>query len=90
MPKPANNSFQNMGVNIASLSDTIFFGTPCNLTTSQMNTFATFLSEKVDFIRMKCATFVNLSKKTRMESCCPTILEKLVIKSMEITSHFQF
>lgn len=88
VPKPANNSFQNLEVSFASLFDTIFFGTPCNLTTSLMNTYAMSLAEKVDLTGMKCATFVNLSTITIMESCYIIVFGKLVMKCMEMTSHF--
>ena len=88
MPKSTNDSFQNLEVNFASLSDTIFFGTPCNLPTSQMNTCATSLAENVEFTGMKYATFVNLCTITMMESCCLIVLDNPVMKSMEMTSHF--
>jgi len=88
MPKPTNNSFQKLEVNFVSMSDITFFGTPCNMTPSRMNNYATLLAENVDFIGMKCATFVNLTTITMMESCCLTLLKKPVIMYMEMTSHF--
>lgn len=88
MCKPLNNAFQNLEVIFTSLSDIIFFETPCNLTTSQINTFATSLAGNVDLTEMKCATFVNLSKVTMMESCYLIICDKIAMKFMELTSHF--
>jgi len=88
MPKPTNNSFQNMEVKFASLSEKIFFGTLCILTTSRMNTYATLLAKNGDLTKMKCATFVNLSTITMMESCCLTVFGNHVMKSMEMNSHF--
>ena len=67
---------------------TIFFGTPCNLTISLMNTCATSLAEYVVFTGIKWDTLLNLSTTTIIESCYFTILERLVMKPMEITSHF--
>lgn len=88
MPKPANNAFKKLELNFTSLFDIIFFGTPCNLFTYLMKTYDTLLAENVDFTRMKCTTFVNLSTMIMMESCCFTIHRKPAMKSMEITSHF--
>jgi len=86
--KPANNSFQNLEVNFTSISNTIFFGTPCKVTTSMMNTYSTSLLENVDFIGMKCVILVNFSTMTMMESCYFTIFDNPVMKIVEITSHF--
>ena len=41
----------------ASLCDTIFFRTLCDLTTSLMNTCATLLHENVDFTKQSCDKF---------------------------------
>jgi len=35
---------------------------------------------------MKYATFVNIFTTNMMESCCPDVLRKPVMKSMEMTS----
>jgi len=70
VPKLANNFFQNLEVKFASLSYTIFFGTPFDLIISLMKTFATCFFEYIDSTRMKCATFVNSSTMIMMGSCC--------------------
>ena len=90
LPKPTKNSFQNLEVNFASLSDINFFRTPCNMTMSLINTYATSLVEYVVLNGMKFSTFVNLSTTTIKKSCCLYILGKIVMKSMEMTSHFHY
>lgn len=90
IPKPANNSFQSMEVNLTSLSEIIFLGTPCNLKILFMKIWATSLAELVDLIATKWATLCNFSIVFTIASCCLEGLGKTIINSIEITSHFHF
>ncbi|XP_020081219.1 uncharacterized protein LOC109704844 [Ananas comosus] len=58
-------------VNLGSLSDTIDFGTPCNLTTSSRYTCANLSPAQVVWIGKKCADLVKRSTITQIASCPP-------------------
>ena len=85
---PPNKPFQKVDVDLASLSEIIIFGTPCNLTISFRNPYATWAIPKVDFTGMKCATFVKVSTTTITESCWYLVLGNPVMKSIQTVSHF--
>ena len=88
VPMPPNSPFQKAVVNLASLSETIIFGTPCSLTIYFRNTSSTWVVPKVDFIGMKYDAFVNMSTTTITESCWYLVLGNPVMKSIETVSHF--
>lgn len=87
-PKSTNSSFQNLEVNLLSLLEMIFLGTPCNLVISQMKIFDISLAELVNLTATKCTTLLNLSITPMIVSCCLNVLGNPVTKSMDITSHF--
>ena len=88
VPKFANKLFQKLEVNLTSLSETIALGNPCNLKIYFMKIFAMSSVFYVDLTVIKCVSFVNLSTRTMMESCCLQVIGNPIMKSMEITSHF--
>ena len=90
VPKYAKIPFQKFEVNLVSLSEFIALGNPCNLKIYFMKIFAMASALYVDLAGIKCDSFVNVSTTTMMESCCIQVIGNLVIKSMEITSHFHF
>ena len=85
--KYANNPYQKLELNLTSLSETIVLGNPCNLKISFMKMFAMSSVLCIDFTGIKCASFINFSTTTMIESCCLQVIDNLVMKSMEITSH---
>jgi hypothetical protein len=81
-----NNSYQNVLMNLLSLSLIMVLGRPCNLNTSLKNNSATCAALKSMAMEKKCANFVNLSTTMKMQSF-PCALGKPVMKSMDILSH---
>jgi hypothetical protein len=53
VPKPANKIFQKLEVNLASLSEIMVLGRPCNLKIYFIKTLATSMALKVDLIGIK-------------------------------------
>jgi hypothetical protein len=90
VPKPANKLFQKLGVNLASRSETMVLGRPCNLKIYFIKKLATPMVLKVDLIGMKWATLLKLSTTTMIASCFFIVFGKLVTNSMEIFSHFHY
>jgi len=85
---PANNSFQNIDVNLTSLSKITILWIPCNLNISFINISMMLIDLLEDFRGIKCVDLLILSITTIIESLCILVLGKLVIKSSEIVSHF--
>ena len=88
VPKSAKRPFQKIEIKLVSLLEIIALGNPCNLKISFMKIFAMASALYVDLTAIKCDSFVNLSTKNMMESCCLIIIGNPVIKSMEMTSYF--
>jgi hypothetical protein len=74
-------------MNLLSLSLTMVLGRPCNLEISLRNSLTTYVALKSVAMEKKCANFVNLSTNTKMQSF-PYALDNLVMKSMDMLSHF--
>ena len=79
---PAIQDFQKLEVNFVSLSDMISLGIPCSLNISFMNTLAMSIALQVNFL--------NLSTTTMIVSLCLVDVGNLVMKSMEMVSHFHY
>jgi hypothetical protein len=90
VPKPTNNFSINLEVNLAYLSKIMVLGRPCNLKIFSYKKLATYMDLKVDLIRMKWVSLLNVSTTTMIASCFLIVFGKLVIKSMEIVSHFHY
>ena len=90
VPKSANRPFQNLDVNLGSMSDSIALGNPCNLKIYFIKTFAMAYLLFVYLTSTKCAYLDNLSTKTMIDSCCFIVIGKPLIKSMEIIPHFHY
>jgi len=88
VPNVACSDYQNHDVNLGSRSDTILIGTPSNSTTSLTYNSTRLSMDIFWLIGIKCAYLVNRSTMTQIESCPLTNLDRCVIKSMEMLSHF--
>lgn len=81
-----HNSFQKLNRNLVSLSEVIYLETPCSLTTSLKNRFATWLASCVFLRAMKWIILENISTTTNMASNPLCVLGSPVMKSMEISN----
>jgi len=88
LPKAPCKVCQNRDVNRGSLSDTMLEGTPCNLTTSLMYSWANLIIDILRFMAKKCALLVSRSTMTQMVSCPLKVCGRWVTKSIEMLSHF--
>lgn len=88
IPNALCNDFQNTNVKLESLSEMITLRNPCNLNISLENLFSTIGASLVVLQGIKCATLVNLSTTTRIESWWNLVFKKSIIKSIKITYHF--
>lgn len=77
-------------VNFASRSKIMALDNPCSQNISFIKNFAMLLSLYVDLTGIKCASLVNLSTTTIMESCFLVFMGSPIIKSIEITFHFHY
>jgi len=53
VPNPVDKLLQKLEVNLASLSEIIVLGKPCNLKISFIKKLTTYIALKVDFIGIK-------------------------------------
>ena len=86
--RPTIKDFQKLEVNFVSLSDMISLGIPCSLNISFMNMLAISIALQVNLTGIKWVEFLNLSITTMMVSFCLVDVGNLVMKSMEMVSHF--
>jgi hypothetical protein len=86
--RPTIKDFQKLEVNFVSLSDTISLGIPCSLNISFMNMLAISIALQVNLTGIKWVDFLNLSITTMMVSFCLVDVGNLVMKCMEMVSHF--
>ncbi|MFS7929782.1 hypothetical protein Hanom_Chr04g00336501 [Helianthus anomalus] len=86
------NAFWNdchiLDTNRPSRSDIIEIGTPCRATISLRYISASFLVLSFSLIGRKCADFVSRSTITQIISWPFEVRGNLVMKSIEICSHF--
>jgi hypothetical protein len=80
---------QNLAVNYGPRSDTMLFGAPCNFRMLSMYSSANLCVSKVVFMGMKCATLVNWSTITHIESLPFCVRGRPTIMSMLMSSHFR-
>lgn len=80
--------FQNLGLNLISLSDIILYKIPCRLTILSIYNSANLCKGWMILIDKKWVDLVSLSIITQIESHSFVVFGKLVTKSMEIISHF--
>ena len=80
--------FQNVDVNLGSLSDTIETSSPCNLTISLIYYWAYWSILYVDFTGRKWVDLVNLSTITHMKLYPFCVLGNPSTKSIVMCSHF--
>ena len=71
-----------------SLSETITFGTPCNLNIYFMKIYTMLTNLKLDLTGIKWVALLNWSTMTMIESCCRKFFDRPVTKSIQIVSHF--
>ena len=88
VPRELCSDYQNLEVNLLSLSYIMDMGTPCSRTISLMYFLVSFFILQVSLIGRKCADFVNRSTITQMVFRPPVVLGNLVIKSIVIRSQF--
>src|ERR1044071_1611717 len=88
VPRASFKLSQNLEVKQLSRSEMMEIGTPCLDTTSLMYKRFSFSNLSVSRIGRKCVDFVNRSTITQIMSWPLVVLGNLVMKSMEICSHF--
>lgn len=81
VPVASHSVFQNVPVNLRSLSDTKDLGKPCNLTISRIKTFATAGAVVSAFRGQKCAILLNLHTTVNMLQLPSEVKGKSVMKS---------
>ena len=86
IPSILNNAGQNLPMNHASRSDTMFSGKPQYLTTCLKNNFATSTALHYDFINTKVAYLANRSTTMKIP-LNPYASSNCVMKSIKTLTH---
>src|SRR5436305_11939201 len=82
VPRVLKRVCQNLLVNLASLSDTMDWGRPCNRKMQSKKSLAVSGAVAVVLVGAKCTILEKVSTKTTMASCPALLLGSWVMKSM--------
>jgi len=88
VPMTVWNMCQDFEMNLLSLSDIMISGIPCNLTISLMYRLDSYYEVWVVLRAKKWVVLVRPSITTQIASCCLIVLDRPIMKSIVICSHF--